>query len=58
MSGVSLSGKPGEVNSRVDLELCEHLAQVRVHGVGRYEEAFGDLAIGKTVGCKLSYGEL
>lgn len=55
---VALYGKPREVNSRVDLELCEHLPQVCVHGVRRHEEPFGDRAIGKAGGHELSDGQL
>ena len=54
----SLRNYPGEVNPRVDLQFCEHLAQVCVHGVGRQEEAFGDLAICEPVSDELGDSEL
>src|ERR1700733_85167 len=55
---VALCGQPREVDSRLDLELCEHLPQMRIHCVRRYKEPLGDLAVCEAVGHELSGGQL
>lgn len=46
--GVS-AGKSGELDTGVDIELAEDMAQVAVDSVRRNEEALGDLAIAQPV---------
>lgn len=57
MLGVALCGKPREVDPRLDVEFYEHMAQMCVHGVRRYEQPLGNLAIGQAAGYELSDGE-
>ena len=45
-----VASQASQLDSRVDPELCEHVAEVTVHRVGRHEEPFGDFPVGQAFG--------
>ena len=53
-----VASKASQLDSRVDPELCEHMAEVAVHRVGGHEEPFGDFSVGQAFCHEAGNGEL
>src|SRR5712691_4185021 len=53
-----VAGQASQLDSRVDPELCEHVAEVTVHSVGGHEEPFGDFSVGQAFGHEAGHSEL